>query len=138
MTETIFHKIIRKEIPARIVFEDDYVIAFLDIAPVAPGHTLVVPKMAKGANMYENEVGSLDEMFRAVHRLGPRIAKAVGAEGFDAAMNNGEVGGQTVMYPHVHIMPRFRNDGLRFWPKLERPAEQLDRDADVIREALIS
>lgn len=123
---SIFSKIAAHEIPARIVYEDDCVIAFLDIHPVNPGHTLVVPKEER-ANLLESSEEELMQVMRVVRRLAPLIVRAVGAEGFNVAINTGEAAGQTVFHTHVHIIPRFPNDGHMPWVHTPMTDEQFDQ-----------
>ncbi len=112
--ETIFTKIIQREIPAEIVYENDEVIAFLDINPNNPGHTLVVPKLWSN-NLLDISLESWSAVMHAVHALAPRIQKAVGADGINLMMNNEPAAGQIVPHTHVHIIPRFANDGYMHW-----------------------
>lgn len=138
MEQTIFHKILSGEIPCHKIYEDEHVLAFLDIMPYTIGHTLVIPKQAEGANMMDTPPGSLAAVFDAVHRLAPMIVRVVGADGFNLAMNNGSEVGQAVMYPHVHIIPRRQGDGLRAWPKIERTQDELAHDAASINAVMIT
>ena len=111
MSETIFSKILRGEIPCHRVYEDDAVLAFLDVSPLAPGHTLVIPKEA---------VATLDklsdEASAAIGRVLPKIARAVlaatGASAFNVLQNNGAAAHQAVLHVHFHIIPRFEARGL--------------------------
>lgn len=106
MSETIFAKILRGEIPCHRVYEDDHVLAFLDIQPLSRGHTLVIPKQA---------VASVDQMSdesgAAIGRVLPRIARAVlaatGAKDFNILQNNGAAAHQAVFHVHFHIIPKF-------------------------------
>ena len=108
-SKTIFEKIRDREIPGRIVHETETVIAFLDAHPLAPGHTLVVPK-----DPYEHlqdlpaELSA--ELFAVVHELTPCIEDAVAADASTIGINNGEAAGQEVPHVHVHIIPRFEGD----------------------------
>ena len=136
MEETLFHKIVKKEIPASIVYEDDDVLAFMDIMPAAIGHTLVIPKKAEGANYFEIDEDTMVPVFKAIGRIAPAVVEAVGAEGFVLSMNNGEAAGQTVMYPHVHIIPRSKGDGMEPWGKIGRSTEEIAGDAEMIRKKL--
>jgi histidine triad (HIT) family protein len=113
--ETIFSKIIHREIPAEIVYEDEGVLAFLDISPTNPGHTLVIPK-PQSTNIVDITPASWAHVMETVRILAPKIQKAVGADGINLMMNNGEIAGQLVMHTHVHIIPRFANDGYTHWP----------------------
>jgi histidine triad (HIT) family protein len=126
MSDTIFSKIIRGEIPSHKVYEDDFVIAILDIAPLSNGHTLVIPK---------EPARSLDELSddhaAAVGRVLPRIARAVmkvtGASAYNVLQNNGESAGQAVMHVHFHIIPKpdagsgLKND----WQPIESTQDEL-------------
>jgi len=112
MAETIFDKIIRHEIPAEIIYEDDRVIAFLDIAPINPGHTLFIPK-ASCENMMCTSDEDLTHLFSIAKKIAPVILKTVGAKDFNFNTNIGPVAGQAVMHTHFHFIPRFENDGIK-------------------------
>src|SRR5689334_191923 len=109
MADTIFGKILRGEIPCHKVYEDERVLAFLDINPIARGHTLVIPKEPAAT------LDALsDEAAAAVGRVLPRIARAVlaasGATAFNVLQNNGVGAHQAVMHVHFHIIPK-HDDG---------------------------
>ncbi|QRV16951.1 HIT family protein [Haloterrigena salifodinae] len=107
---TIFSQIVEGEIPARVVYEDETTIAFLDANPLAPGHTLVIPK-----DEYErlNDVPDdvAEDLYATVHRLVPAVEESVDADASTVAFNNGEEAGQEVPHVHCHIVPRFEDDG---------------------------
>lgn len=108
--DCIFCSIVDGEIPARIVHETDDVVAFLDANPLAPGHTLVIPKT------HAERVGDLDPdlagaVFDAVAAIAPGVEAAVDADGANVGINDGEAAGQEVPHVHVHIVPRFDGDG---------------------------
>jgi histidine triad (HIT) family protein len=105
MAETIFSKILRGEIPCHRVYEDDQVLAFLDINPVSPGHTLVIPKEPAAT------VDKLsDDACAAIGRVLPRLSRAVlaatGATEFNILQNNGPGAHQAVFHVHFHIIPK--------------------------------
>ncbi|MDX2169198.1 MAG: HIT family protein [Deltaproteobacteria bacterium] len=107
--ETIFAKIIRGEIPCHRVYEDDRVLAFLDIAPLSVGHTLVIPKeIAVTLDQLS------DESAAAIGRVLPRLARAVlratGATAYNVLQNNGVAAHQAIMHLHFHIIPKY-DDG---------------------------
>ncbi|MBL4810342.1 MAG: HIT family protein [Phycisphaerales bacterium] len=106
MSDTIFSKIIRNEIPAHRIYEDDFVIALLDIGPLSEGHALVIPK-EPAATIDELS----DEHAAAVGRVLPRITRAIkkvtGATAVNILQNNGAAAGQAVEHVHFHIIPRF-------------------------------
>lgn len=112
MSDTIFSRIIRAEIPCHKVYEDDKVLAFLDIGPLSHGHTLVIPKEAKPTLDQLS-----DESAAAIGRVLPRLCRAVmkatGATAYNILQNNGAAAHQAVFHVHFHIIPRFetRPDG---------------------------
>lgn len=123
METTIFAQIIRREIPAEIIYENEATLAFLDIQPNNPGHTLVVPKDAS-RNIFDISEASWVEVMKTVRMLAPRIRDAVGAEGINIAMNNEQAADQAVFHSHVHIIPRYAGDGvLSFTKKSYAPGE---------------
>ncbi len=107
---TIFERIVDREIPAKIVHETDSVLAFLDANPLAPGHTLVVPKEPYG-RLRETPPELSTEIFEAVRTLVPAIEDAIDADATTVGINDGPVAGQEVPHLHVHIVPRFEGDG---------------------------
>ncbi len=127
----LFCKIIAKEIPAEIVFENDQVLAFLDIGPVSEGHTLVVPKR-HAENLSSGSEEDAQSLIFAVHDLAPRILQAVGADGYNLGMNHGESAGQEVMHTHMHIMPR-KSGMHRSFTKLRPSAHEIHIVAEKIR-----
>lgn len=110
--ETIFTKIIKREIPAHIVYEDDLVIAFLDITQTTLGHTLVVTKEPY-KNIFEVPEDTLKHLIVIVKKLSVAISNAFNASGVNLLNNNGAMAGQTVFHYHVHIIPRFKNDDIK-------------------------
>jgi histidine triad (HIT) family protein len=134
-TETVFSKIIRKEIPAEVVYEDENVLAFLDISPNNPGHTLVIPKTPT-RNLLTIDARSWATVMEAVRMLAPKIKEAVGAEGINIIMNNEPAAGQIVFHAHVHIIPRFSNDGYKHWPGGEYGEGEMAQVGEKIRAAL--
>ncbi|MFB6072116.1 MAG: HIT family protein [Halobacterium sp.] len=108
--DCIFCRIVDGDVPARVVYEDADVLAFLDANPLAPGHTLVIPK-AHHETLGDVPPESGEMMFAALHYLTPIVEDAVGADGSNVAFNNGEAAGQEVPHVHGHIIPRFEDDG---------------------------
>jgi len=106
---TIFSQIVEGEIPARIVYEDETTVAFLDANPLSPGHTLVIPKDEyERVNDVPDNVAA--DLYATVHRMVPAVEDAVDADGTTVAFNNGEAAGQEVPHVHCHIVPRFEGD----------------------------
>ena len=113
MADCIFCKIIAGEIPSSKVYEDDQVVAFLDISQVTPGHTLVVPKQ-HFRNLLEMDADSTSQLFARVPDIARKVMKATGAKGMNILNNNEEIAGQTVFHTHVHLAPRYEEtDGLQ-------------------------
>lgn len=134
--DTIFDKIIRKEIPAEILYEDDSVIVFLDIFPSNPGHTLFVPKTAC-ENMMCTSDEDLAHLFSVAKKLAPAILSAVGATDFNFNTNNGPIAGQVIMHTHFHLIPRFENDGHKMWGHVSATPEELAALGKKIKEQLV-
>jgi histidine triad (HIT) family protein len=108
---TIFDRILSGDIPCYRVYEDEHVLAFLDVGPLSSGHTLVIPKERKAT------LGELsDESAAAIGRVLPRLCRAVmkatGATAYNILQNNGAEAHQAVMHVHFHIIPKFASGGL--------------------------
>ena len=131
----IFCRIIRKEIPAEIIHEDNKTITFLDIAPIHPGHALTVSK-----EHYETFLKTPEEtarhMLSVVKKVADAILKATSAQGINIGINNGNAAGQIVMHTHYHIIPRFTNDGLKHWPQQAYKPNQMKTIAERIKQEL--
>jgi histidine triad (HIT) family protein len=106
----IFCRIAAGEIPAEIVAQDERTVAFLDITPLADGHTVVVPR-AHVAVVEALDAADADALFRAVRRLAGPVRTAVGAAGTTIGINDGAATGQTIPHVHVHVVPRREGDG---------------------------
>ena len=113
----IFAKILRGEFSCHKVYEDDHVLAFLDIMPRAPGHTLVIPK-APARNILDIEVEDYLHVGRATHRIAAAAKQAFNADGLTIQQFNEASGGQVVFHLHVHVMPR--HDGIALLPPASR------------------
>ena len=109
----IFCRIAAGEIPSLRVLEDETKLAFLDINPVRPGHTLLIPKRhyERLTDMPAAEAG---ELLSALPELARAVVKAAGADGFNVFQTNGACSGQVVPHVHFHIIPRHENDGASF------------------------
>ena len=112
-----FAKILRGEFPCHKVYEDDHVLAFLDIMPRAPGHTLVIPK-APARNILDVKVEDYLHLARATHKIAAAAKKAFNADGLTIQQFNEPAGGQVVFHLHVHVMPR--RDGIALLPPASR------------------
>ncbi|PIZ50591.1 HIT family protein [Candidatus Woesearchaeota archaeon CG_4_10_14_0_2_um_filter_33_13] len=110
MSDCIFCKIIKKEIPSFQIYEDDNFLAFLDVHPHAKGHTIIIPKNHARliSDLDEKKSGLLIPFIKNVMQL---LKTKLNSDGFNVGWNNGEKAGQVVPHLHVHIMPRYSGDG---------------------------
>jgi len=109
---TIFSKIIAREIPAHIIYEDELVIAFLDISQATKGHTLVVPKV-EYSDIFDVPEDLLAHVIRVTQRVSKAISIAFQPEGMNILSNNGAVSGQTVFHFHFHLIPRYTREEVK-------------------------
>ncbi len=109
----IFCKIVSGEIPCYKIYEDEYVLAFLDISQTTKGHTLVIPKKHV-ENMLECDDKTLSYLMQVAQKIGKKIVVNLNAKGMNVLTNINEVAGQTVKHFHVHLIPRYdENDGIK-------------------------
>lgn len=136
-SESVFTKIIRGEIPCHRVFENEHLLAFLDINPLSEGHTLVVPKQ-QVERLEDLPPQIAAEIGRHLGALARRILATTGAPAYNVLQNNGAAAGQEVPHVHFHIIPRRPGDGLgyRWKPKPAAP-EALAALAERIRAAAV-
>lgn len=135
---TIFEKIIAREIPAHIVYEDELAIAFLDITQATKGHTLVVPK-SPYPNLYEMPAQLAGHIMGVTVKVANAIKRAFEPEGLNMLNNNGTIAGQSVFHFHIHLIPRYEKDdiGLSFtFHQDELTPEDYKERAERIRAAL--
>ncbi len=135
MEDTIFSKIINREIPSEIIYEDDDVIAFLDITPINPGATLVVPKK-QSRNILDIDSESWGKMMEIVRVLAPTIKKVTNADGINIMMNNEKPAGQMVFHSQVHVIPRHENDNVPAWHGKEYEEGEMAKMAEKLRESI--
>ncbi|BAN49887.1 HIT family protein [Metapseudomonas resinovorans] len=110
--QNVFAQIIRGEAPCYKLYEDDDVLAFLDIFPQSFGHTLVIPKRSAARNILEIEVDALSKVMAVVQRLTQVLVDELAPAGVQVAQFNGAPAGQTVFHIHMHIVPRFEGEAL--------------------------
>ena len=129
--DCVFCAIAAGEIPSFKVYEDDYVLAYLDINPFSKGHTLVIPKEhTTGLTDTSDEV--LAVLIARVKKVANIIKSALGCDGFNILQNNGEAAGQTVMHIHFHIVPRYGKEEIAFESR-KGDMEELKALADRVR-----
>lgn len=132
--DCIFCKIIQGKIPSVKIYEDDKVFAFMDINPLSTGHTLVVPK-THAADIFEISEQDTIEVIRVVRLLSTAIKKGVQADGINILQLNGKAAGQVVPHLHVHIIPRWFDDGITIshWPMKAGDMDKLKEIAEKIK-----
>ena len=111
--DCIFCAIACGEIPSFKIYEDDLVLAYLDINPFTKGHTLVIPK-GHSAGLLDTPDGTLAEIVSRVTKVAAHLKDALPCDGFNILQNNGAAAGQTVMHLHFHIVPRYSGEGIEF------------------------
>lgn len=109
----VFCAIVAGEIPCFKIYEDDSVLAYLDINPISKGHTLVIPKV-HFAGLLDTDEAVLADVIGKVKKIAAHIKEKLGCDGFNIMQNNGESAGQSVKHVHFHIIPRWNGDALAF------------------------
>ncbi|MGR8949793.1 MAG: HIT family protein [Gammaproteobacteria bacterium] len=136
----MFPKILKGELPASFVHRDEWVSAFMDVQPVTPGHVLVVPnKAASTLAELDPEYGA--RMFQVAQAVAASLRESqLSTEGINLFLADGVAAGQTVFYPHLHVIPRYHGDGfgIQFPPDYNErpPREELEKNAELISVGL--
>jgi len=132
----IFCRLVNKEIPAAIVFEDDQTLAFMDLGQVNPGHVLVASKR-HAATLLDLSADEAAAVMRTAHRVARAISATFDPPGLTLLQANGKEGEQTVFHFHMHVLPRHAHDGIALtWPRKEPPREVLQAHAQRLVQAL--
>ncbi len=135
--DCIFCKIVAGEIPSVKVYEDDSVLAFMDINPLNNGHLLIIPK-AHAATIHEISEADFLAVMSATHRLAAAVREALNPDGINLLQLNGKAANQVVPHLHVHIVPRWSGDGLTVsqWNLVSGDMERIKGVAEQIQKAL--
>ncbi len=134
--DCVFCKIVNGEIPSERVVETEKVLAFLDLYPVNKGHVLVIPRQHY-FRLDEIDATTLHQMVEVAQKVAAAQVYGLSAEGYNLVMNNGEVAGQEILHAHMHVIPRFSNDQMRFgWRHLEYAKGELQDYGKRLREFL--
>ena len=136
MENCIFCKIINKQIPSSVVYEDNDVVAFLDISQATKGHTLVLPKKHY-ANLLEIEEEVLAKVIKVAKMIATSMQDSLGAKGFNLVNNCNEVAGQSVMHFHLHIIPRYDHEEFVIAPKENNNKFDLKEIQEQIKNGLV-
>lgn len=138
--DCIFCKIVAKKLPAHIVYDDDEILAFLDIRPINPGHTLVIPKHhTKSLNDLDSKLAG--RLFQIAGQIASALrTSGIRCEGINVWLADGKAAFQEVPHIHIHVIPRFSGDGIRIETGPDygqtAPMEELKKQAVTIRKAL--
>lgn len=138
MSGCIFCDIVQGKIPCAQVYSTPEILAFLDVAPVLPGHVLVIPRVHYPTVWdLPAELGS--NLLEAVQKVSAALRDAMQAQGLNVMMNNHRAAGQMVDHAHLHLIPRYANDGLQPWPQTSYSSpEKMQAVADSIKARLES
>lgn len=129
MDNCVFCKIINNEIPSAKIYEDELVLAFLDLGPINFGHALVIPKEhhESSSTIPENVAG---RMFKVASRIGVALKRKLDYDAFNLHLADGTAAGQVVMHAHLHVVPRGVEDGFRWnWRQLKYPENKMQEIA---------
>ena len=130
--DCIFCKLANGEIPSRTLYEDDDFRVILDLFPATKGHALILPK-EHADNLFELPEETASKVLGIAQKMGFLLREKLHADGLNLMQNNGEVAGQTELHFHMHVIPRYKDDGQHIAPKPTSPsAEELDEIRDQI------
>lgn len=132
----LFCKLVLKEIPTEILFENEKAISILDINPIHFGHALVIPKR-HSVNFLDSNSDDFKGIFEVAQIVAKGLSKLLNLQGFNFVSNNGEIAGQSIFHFHIHIIPRYADDNLRFSQNLKKyEGDKLIEYANKIRESI--
>lgn len=131
----VFAKILRGEVPAFRVYEDEHTLAFMDVMPQSDGHVLVLPK-ASAENLFDLDPEMAAAVMRSAQKVAGAVKRAFRADGVTLMQFNGPVAGQTVFHFHMHVLPRYANQPLRHHGRGMAEAALLEEHARRVRKAL--
>ena len=136
MKDCIFCRIVEGKVPTEKIYEDNKVIAFLDISPVNFGHALIIPKK-HAETIMDIEDKELCDAIKIARQISVALVKIVKADGINVSINNKKAAGQLVPHIHIHIIPRFNNDNFKFdWPTKKYADGQMEELTKRIRKEL--
>lgn len=129
----IFCKLANGVFPTNSIYEDEKFNVILDVGPATKGHALILPK-EHYKNIYEMPEDLVSDAFKLARNMAVKMADKLDADGFNIVQNNNEVAGQTVFHFHVHLIPRYKNDGQTIgWNPSEPTAEELTSIKDLLK-----
>ena len=131
--DCIFCKIANGEIPSKTVYEDENFRVILDLGPATKGHALILPK-EHYANLFELPDDTAAAAMKVAKKLSSQMVENLGADGLNLVQNNGEVAGQTVKHFHLHLIPRYKDDGQNI---LWNPGKMSEEELEDIRKQIV-
>ena len=135
MEECLFCKIVKGELPSSKLYEDEDTLAFLDLFPVNKGHSLVISK-EHYENIFDVPEETLSKVSSVMKTVADAVKKGVNADGISIAQSNGKNAGQVIPHIHFHVMPRFKDDGLKLWPQGKYEEGEMDKFKEDISKFL--
>ena len=135
MEDCLFCKIVKGELPSSKLYEDEDTLAFLDIFPVNKGHSLVISK-EHYETIFDVPADSLAKISLVMKNVADAVKKGVNADGISIAQSNGKDAGQVISHIHFHIIPRFKDDGLKLWPQGKYKEGEIDKYKETISKFL--
>ena len=130
----VFCKIVKGELPSHKVYEDENTLAFLDIHPVNPGHTLIVPKADDAKNIFDIDSADWVAATETARKVAHILERALSPDGVNIMMNNRSHAGQVIFHPHIHVIPRFKGDGLTQW----KHKDYKEGEAEAMKEKILA
>ncbi|MBR4085846.1 MAG: HIT family protein [Lachnospiraceae bacterium] len=132
--DCIFCKLANGIFPTNSIYEDEDFNVILDLSPATKGHALILPK-EHADNLYELPDEMAGEVFKLAKKMAKVMTKKLGCDGFNIVQNNGTVAGQTVLHFHMHLIPRYEDDGQKIaWKPMEVPAEELAAVKELLKK----
>jgi len=128
----IFCKIAGKSLSAKVVYEDDKTMAFLDANPLSKGHTLVIPK-EHYENIFDIPMDILQHLIAVAQAVAKELKKRLKADGINVLQSNGKAAHQEVMHFHLHLIPRYEGDGINAWPQSEYKEEDMNSVFELLK-----
>ena len=135
MEDCLFCKIVKGELPSSKLYEDEDTLAFLDLFPVNKGHSLVIPK-EHYETIFDIPEDILSKVSSVMKNVADAVKKGVNSEGISIAQSNGKDAGQVIPHIHFHVIPRFKNDGLKLWPQGKYEEGEMDKFKEDISKFL--
>ncbi len=135
MNDCLFCKIVAGEIPSTKIYDNEHIMAFLDINPVNPGHTLIVTKK-HFTDMRDTPDEILAHVAVATKKIADAVTRGLGYPAYNVEVNTGTEAGQIIMHTHWHVVPRRADDGLKHWPGKKYSGGEADKIAEKIKGAL--